>query len=320
MILPTCPGRGTPCRLLAAGLLLLALAGCASPQLRELEQHPPQGLAQRAEVRGVPFFAQEKYQCGPATLAMVLNAGGAAVTPGELVAQVWLPERHGSLQPEMLATARRHGFLALTLAPRLADLLAELDAGHPVIVLENRGLDWFPIWHYAVAIGYDLGRDEIVLRSGNQPRETLSLSTFERLWARSGHWAMLALPVGTLPAGTDPTPYLDAAMGLERAGRVPEARTAYVAAVARWPDSATAFIGLGNTAYAEGDLVAAEQEYRRAIALEPRSVAALNNLAQTLHDRGSRAEALEFARRAARIQGPLQPAAQRTLDSIAATR
>lgn len=289
-------------------------------QLRELEQHPPANLAQRTEIRGVPFYAQEKYQCGPATLAMVLNASGASLTPDELRPQVWLPDRQGSLQPEMLAAARRHGFLALKLPPRLADLLAEIDAGHPVIVLQNRGLDWYPVWHYAVVIGYDLRAGEIVLRSGDQPREVMSLNTFDHVWKRAGRWAILALPPGSLPAGADPTPYLDAAMGLERAGRVSDARTVYVAAVARWPDSADAFIGLGNTAYAEGDLVAAEQEYRRAIALAPRSAAALNNLAQTLQDRGLNAEALEFARRAVRIEGPLQPAAQRTLDSITATR
>lgn len=297
---------------------MLVLAGCAAPAVRTLVEHPPAGLAPRAEVAGVPFHAQEKYQCGPAALAMVLNAGGSAVSAGELVPQVWLPKRNGSLQPEMLATARRNGFVALQVPPRLEDLLAELAAGHPAIVLQNLGLSWYPVWHYAVAIGYDLKAQTIDLHSGTEPRRKMALSTFEHTWARSGHWAMLAMPPGKLPANDDPGYYLNAVIALEKAGQTAAARTAYIAALTRWPNSYMAHVGLGNTAYSEGDLVAAEQEFRRAIALYPRSAVALNNLAQTLYDRGSAVEALEFARRAARIEGPLQPAAQRTLRSIAA--
>lgn len=249
---------------------------------------------------------------------MVLNAGGGAVTTGELVQQVWLPKRNGSLQPEMLATARRNGFVALQVPPRLEDLLAELAAGHPAVVLQNLGLAWYPVWHYSVAIGYDLREQTIELHSGTEPHQKMTLSTFEHTWSRSGHWAMLAIRPGKLPANDDPGLYLSAVTALERMSETIAARTAYLAALTRWPNNPIALIGLGNTAYAEGDLVAAEQAFRRAIALHPRSAVALNNLAQTLHEKGSTGEALDFARRAARIEGPLQPAAQRTLESIAA--
>ena len=56
--------------------------------------------------------------------------------------------------------------VALRTAPRLADLLQEVAAGHPVIVLQNLGLEWIPVWHYSVVIGYDLSRGQLVLRSG----------------------------------------------------------------------------------------------------------------------------------------------------------
>ena len=64
---------------------------------------------------------------------------GVKVTPEELVPQVYLPERKGSLQVEMLAAARRHGMVSYQLAPRFEDVLREIAAGTPVVVLQNLG-------------------------------------------------------------------------------------------------------------------------------------------------------------------------------------
>src|SRR3569623_1363896 len=126
----------------------------------------PADLTHAVELDAVPFFPQERYQCGPAALATVLAWSGAAVTADQLVPQVYLPARQGSLQPELLAAARRYQRLPYVLEPDLAALLREVGAGHPVLVLQNLGLSWAPRWHNAVVVGYDLARDEVVLRSG----------------------------------------------------------------------------------------------------------------------------------------------------------
>jgi len=152
-----------------AGVLVcacaLALSGCASmwPQTAELRRALPQGIPESTELREVPFFPQEAYQCGPASLATVLAASGVKVTPEDLLPQVYLPERKGSLQVEMLAAARRHGVVSYQLAPRFEDLLRELAAGNPVIVLQNLSVG--DGWHYAVAVGYDYDGGRLVLRS-----------------------------------------------------------------------------------------------------------------------------------------------------------
>jgi hypothetical protein len=154
-------------RLIAGVFVLALLSGCASlfPQTSALLDAPPQGLLQRVELAGVPFFPQTEYQCGPAALATVLSHFGAKVTAEELVPQVYLPARQGSLQVEMLAAARRNGLVSYVLAPRFEDLLRELAAGNPVIVLQNLTLWPFERWHYAVAIGYDYHSGELFLRS-----------------------------------------------------------------------------------------------------------------------------------------------------------
>ena len=135
----------------AAGAVLAAalIAGCATPQATALLAGPPAGLPPRVELSAVPFYPQEDYQCGPAALATTLVHAGVAVTPEELVSQVYLPARKGSLQAEMLAASRRHGLMAYQLAPRLEDLLREVADGKPVIVLQNLGFGFAPVWHYA---------------------------------------------------------------------------------------------------------------------------------------------------------------------------
>jgi tetratricopeptide (TPR) repeat protein len=264
----------------------------------------------------VPFHAQEEYQCGPAALAMVLEAGGKVVEPEVLRPQIYIPDRQGSLQVEMLAAARRNGFVAVELNPKLSDLLAEIAAGTPAVVLQNLALDWYPAWHYAVAIGYDLKEQRIVLRSGTERRLEMPLSTFERTWQRGGYWAMLALPPGRFPASVGPAEYLSAVTKFEKAGPPDLARAAYQRALERWPDQFIALMGAGNTAYRAGDFEAAEQAFRRATVVYPRSAAAHNNLAQTLADLDRHEEALTEARMAVGLGGPLEDASVRTLDAI----
>lgn len=298
--------------------VLCVLSGCASlPQSEELRRSGGAGLPPRAEVPAVPFFAQEEYQCGPAALAMLLNAAGVGVNPDSLVDEIYIPTRKGSLQVEMLAGARRHGLLAYALAPELRDLLAEIAAGNAVIVLQNQGLFASrPLWHYAVAIGYDLEKSEILLHSGTRARRAMALGFFEFLWIDGGRWAMVALRPDRIPASAQEAGFAAAAAALEQTGRIAEARQAYAALLQRWPANLVGLMGLGNTAYALGRLPEAEAAFRLATRLHPLAAAAYNNLAQTLADQGKHRAALEAARTAVRLGGASLPAAQATLEEI----
>jgi tetratricopeptide (TPR) repeat protein len=306
-------------RVIAGFVFALSLvAGCVSlPQSDALRGEGRAGLPPRAELNSVPFFAQEEYQCGPAALAMALNAAGVAVTPDSLVDQVYLPERKGSLQVEMLASARRHGLLAYALEPELKDVLLEVAAGNAVIVLQNQGLWAFhPYWHYAVVIGYDLEKREILLHSGARARRSMPMGLFEFIWIDGKRWAMVVLPPGRLPASAREAGTATAAVALERAGRIKEARQAYAALLQHWPANLVGLMGSGNTAYALGDQTEAEAAFRRATVAHPLAAAAFNNLAQTLADQGKLEQALEAARTAVSLGGAGLPAAQATLEEI----
>lgn len=303
-------------RLCAGVLILLSLLGCAgTPQVASLRQNPG-SLPPHAELAGVPFFPQETHQCGPASLAMAANFAGVAVSAEALTAQTYLPEREGSLQAEMMAATRRQGLLAYPLSPSLEDLFREVAAGTPIVVLQNLGLAAFPKWHYAVVVGYDLGREEVTLRSGLEPRQILALRTFEYTWARSGYWAMLALPPDRLPATANENRYVAAALALEQTNQTRSAQAAYQTALSRWPRNLTARMGLGNTAYAAGDKKLAEAAFRQAAADHPRAWMPLNNLAHVLADQQRYAEALNAASQAAAMAGPENSTAQETLREI----
>ncbi len=303
-----------------AGFLFLSLSfsGCALilPQAGALKEQQPPDLPVRAELTEVPFFAQEEYQCGPAALAMVLNAAGVGVTPEALVDQVYIPARKGSLQVEMLAAARRRGLIAYELAPKLPDVLREIAAGAPVIVLENYGFRVYPMWHYAVAVGYDLNSGEIIRRSGTRQRQTMPFEVFEYVWKDEGYWAMIAVPPDRVPVTATEARYAEAVIALEKSGQIRNAHTAYNALLRRWPHSLVGQMGSGNTAYALKDHETAESAFRQATQNHPDAVAAFNNLAQVLAERGKLDAALAAAERAVSLGGPLLAATQATLEEI----
>ncbi|MDH5299179.1 MAG: PA2778 family cysteine peptidase, partial [Desulfobulbaceae bacterium] len=205
---------------IAAGLFFLLLpwltAGCsllATPPLPGQASGPDRVL-----LADVPFYSQDAHQCGPAALAMALAWSGELVVPGDLIGQVYTPSKKGSLQSDLVAAARRHGRLAYPVAGAEA-LFAEVAAGHPVLVFLNLGLSWYPKYHYAVVIGYDRSLARMYLHSGTREKEALSYGVFANTWARTGHWGLLVLPPGRLPAIVDEQPYVDAVIGLEKSGQ-----------------------------------------------------------------------------------------------------
>jgi hypothetical protein len=304
--------------LLAAAI---CLGGCVSlPQTEALIASAPEGLPPRVELAQVPYFRQDDFLCGPAALAMVFNAAGVTANLESVTPLVYLPGRQGSLQAEMLGATRRSGLVAYTPAPRLEDLLRELAAGTPVVVLVNFSFKVAPVWHYAVVVGYDLDKRELIVRSAGRSRDLWSFAFLEFFWQDSDHWSMLALAPGRVPATATEPGFAAAVAALEQAGKPREARESYLALLARWPASELGLIGLGNTDYALKDLAGSERAFRRASGVHPASVTALNNLAHVLAAQGRLDEAESTARRAVALAGPLLPQARRTLESIQAQR
>jgi tetratricopeptide (TPR) repeat protein len=294
-------------------LLVILLTGCTAPQTRlALEQAT--ALPNRAIVADVPFYPQEAYYCGPAALAMILTWAGIPSEQNIIATQIYTPGRQGTLPQDVLTGARRNGALAAEINTMI-DILTELSAGNPVLVFQNLGLQFLPQWHFAVAVGYDLTNETLILHSGSDPQRISNLNAFEKTWQRAGYWAITVTAPNHLPATISEITALKAAAGLERAANYHAAITAYHAIIQRWPESIIARMGTGNTEYKRGSFAEAAAAFRAAIQIDHNYAAAWNNLANTLAAQGIRNEAVDAARKAVSLD-PANSDYQSTLSAI----
>ncbi|SDU09207.1 PA2778 family cysteine peptidase [Halopseudomonas salegens] len=272
-------------RLTALLGLLLVLSACAGRGPLLPDDSAVAELPRKVQL-DVPFHAQDAYQCGPAALAMVFNHYGLPVHPDHIKDRVYLPERQGSLQMEMVAASRERDLLVYPLTTRLEALLTELAAGHPVLVMQNLGLSWLPQWHYAVVIGYDLETEHLIVHSGLNAAQRESFALFMRTWERAERWARVLVPAGQIPATAEPLRYLLAASELEQTGRLAAAAEAYESAQQQWPEQPGARLGLGNIAWTQARKGDAIEHFRMLVDDFPELTAGWNNLAVALENSG----------------------------------
>lgn len=270
--------------------LFVLTSGCASipPSVSELPD-----AAQAVELEGTPFFPQERYQCGPAALTTVLAMSDVDVALDNMVDKVYLPGRQGSLQIELMAATRTEGRLPYQVDGTLDAIWKELEAGRPVLVLQNLGVAAIPRWHYAVVVGIDAERSEIVLRSGTDKRRVTPIRTYLHTWRRGGYWGMVVLAPGELPATVDRSRYFAAIAALEEVGRAEDAAAAWRAALRKWPGDSVALFGLANAYLSLQDFGAAETTYRDLLDRDRSLLVVRNNLALTLAEQGEYDAAME---------------------------
>lgn len=279
-------------RLAALLGLTVLLSACAGRAPIALDATTLSQFPDRVMLDNVPFHAQDAYQCGPASLAMMLNHRDIAATPDQLKDRVYLPERNGTLQVEMVSAAREQDLLVYPLEKKLDAILSELNAGNPVLVMQNLAFDWYPQWHYAVVIGYDLAAEEMIVHSGLNASQKEPFRVFLRTWHKADRWARVMLPAGQLPATAKPLNYLKAASDLEQTGRLHSALRSYERAAIEWPDQPTARLGLGNTRWTLNDKHTALEDFQRLVNEFPDFQPGWNNLATGLEYLGCPAQAV----------------------------
>ncbi|MFP4137566.1 MAG: PA2778 family cysteine peptidase [Halomonas sp.] len=311
---PAIARNARPAGVLALVLALLLSAGCAATP--RLDDDTRDTVAPRVLLDDVPFHGQRDYQCGPASLAMVLQHDGVETDVDALIPRVFTPGREGSVQPEMLATVRRHDRIPFVIEGEMDALLRELDAGHPVVVMQNLSLPAWPVWHYAVAIGYDLEAEEMVLHSGMEPRRVESFRSFDATWARSERWAFVALPPGELPATVDAKDAIQAIGDFEAARGSEVALPAWEVLSERFPDHAMAHFALGNARHAREDNQGAIDSFEQAVKADPELAVAWLNLGLALEAEGRRDEARDALSRGAELPGQWQERSREALERL----
>ncbi|HEX6995909.1 MAG TPA: PA2778 family cysteine peptidase [Gammaproteobacteria bacterium] len=298
---------------LAVAVAALAVAGCAGTPRFDGTSLPA------VELDDVPFFPQTDYQCGPAALATILAHEGLPVDADALVPAVYIEGLRGSLQAELLAATRRHGLVPYRLRPDPDALLAEVSSGKPVLVLQNLGLDRFPVWHYAVVVGFDPSRGDVLLRSGTERRRRERVSRFLRSWARAGYWAFVAAAPDEPPVTADADGWIRAVTDAAHVLAPSSADAALRAATSRWPTAPIVMYASAVRLGEAGRWQDAARAYAALLESDPGNAAARNNLANMLAEGGCFDEALRQARAAlasVRADSPLRPAIEDTVATL----
>jgi len=260
-------------RVIVAMMCAALAAGCAAQPDRQAEEssRPPEALAS-----GVPFHPQAGFRCGPAAMASMLGWSGIAVAPEALEGRFYgdSPDPRTRLEE----TAATYGRLAYPVAGT-EQMLTELAAGHPVLILENLGVASQPLWNCTVAVGYQDGGAIVLVNSGAQSARPKPRRLLERLWAETDDWGLVVLRPGEMPATASEAGMVAASRGLAQAGRTWEAVLAFDAVLSQWPNDADALMGLGAGLYLLGDARGAADAYRSAATAAKDPAPALDALA-----------------------------------------
>lgn len=267
---------------------LSLICSCASNTevLKQIQAHTENTSKNSFVLIEAPFFPQQRYHCGPAALASIFNFYQRNLEPDDIADQVFIPDKKGSLQVEMKAATRRAQLFPYELTGGFASLIEELDAGNPVLVLQNLAFNWKPQWHYALVLGYDFEKKQMILHSGKKAYYRLNITTFMNTWERANKWALVIAPVERMPASAEEGNYLREAIALENIAAHQLAFKAYQQALNKWPENDIALIGIGNFYYQNGQYQQSIEAFLTLTSLQKEHAAAWNNLAYALYKKG----------------------------------
>ncbi len=272
-----------------AGFLLLT--GCqATPQTDQLRTQKPPELILTKKIAGVPFSPQQQFYCGPTTLSEVLSYYGREVSANEIAPKIFIPDKEGSLQLEMVSATRQYDFLPYAKTGTLTELMQLVEDDIPVIVFQNLSIQLLPQWHYAVVIGYDLTKGTITLHTGLTPNHEMSFELFEKTWARGNYWLLAPVPEGKTSSSMEPFSYIQAAYDLLQVNRVETGLGFLESATSQWPDQWLAYFLIANH-YLQSDPASAISWFKKGYHAGQYQRAYLNNFAFALAEQGCASQA-----------------------------
>ena len=241
---------------------------------------------ERLELLNTAFFPAEDRYAAAAALATLLYTDGVVVSPDMVAARLDTAAGAIELQPALHSAVQSFDRVPYVLEPRLQDVVTELRAGRPVLVLLNLAPTAAPAWRYAVVIGYESVSNSLLLRSGREGRARMQPGAFVRAWKEGGNWAMVLGESAKIPATATPQRWIAAAESLSLVGKATLAETAVEAALLRWPEQTLLVtVALGNARYARMDYTGAESAYLKALKLKDDNPVVHNNLALVLLER-----------------------------------
>ncbi|MFB3886525.1 MAG: C39 family peptidase [Thermodesulfobacteriota bacterium] len=143
-------------------------------------------------IENVPFYPQQAYQCGPASLAGVLNYWGIDVSPEEIAEEIYSHSAKGTLNIDMVLYVEKKGLKATPYQGSFTDIKEKIDSGYPLIVLVDDGLWVYQQNHFMVLLGYY--PNGIIAHSGKDRHKVIPLKDFLKSWERTRFWTLWIAP------------------------------------------------------------------------------------------------------------------------------
>ncbi len=170
---------------LLAMLLFLIPTGCATMDSAPPVKNPQilkSNLPSDHIIAGVPWYRQGGQECGPTSLAMVLNFYGRNVTKDEIALWLMKAGKYGINLEDLEYYADQQGFKAFRLFDRSAEKTAMkywIAQGYPLIALGTIPPSWHQKTalvrrHYVVVVGYDDAQKHFIIQDpayGRKGRE-----------------------------------------------------------------------------------------------------------------------------------------------------
>ena len=143
-------------------------------------------------IKNVPFYPQKLYQCGPASLAGVLNYWGIQTNQDEVADEIYSKTAKGTLNIDMIAYAEQKGFKVKQFKGSIKDIKTYINSGYPLIVMVDYGLWLYQKNHFMVIVGYN--NNGAYANSGGKKSLFLSFNKLYRIWEKTDFWTMLITP------------------------------------------------------------------------------------------------------------------------------
>jgi hypothetical protein len=140
-------------------------------------------------IGNIRFFPQEDHQCGPASLAGVLDYWGLHISPEEIAGEIFSKSAGGTLNLDMGLYAQRKGCYSLAYSGGMADLREKIDAGYPLVVMVDNGISVWQVIHFMVVTGYN--EDSVIVNSGKREHEVVDNDRFIKSWSKTNYWSLL---------------------------------------------------------------------------------------------------------------------------------
>lgn len=169
----------------ALSFILTVLTACV-PQNRSFQSN------NEYVIQDVPFFPENRYWCGPASLAGVMNYYQKAPKPEEIAGKIYSPSAGGTIMADLAWFARKHEFNVNIIKSDTEKLRQMVSNEKPVIVFVSRD-GWLTEYnHFMVVVGFN--NEGFIVNSGRNHQQFYEKEAFSRLWKKTDNHALIVVP------------------------------------------------------------------------------------------------------------------------------